>query len=233
MKAFSRLLSLVLCLCLIPLCAVFAESSVLESAPADPEIDAEELIESAAESAAESADGMIAEAPAAADTEGIPGIFVPEVFVPEVNAWCEMFLQHMAEEEGYDEETLTYLVGALTLYYDETIEYILYCDNEDHSVEMAFAYPSADQAGVDKQADTFALSIADNMNDTFRDLVATSMIMAMGMHDPDLDLMAVASFMDQGKFEGETYPLFDDYVLCLIHMSDGHNQYAVIRAAEK
>ena len=229
MKAFSRSLSLMLCLCLIPLCAVFAESSVLEAAPADTEKDAEELMEAASEAT----DGMIAEPPAdPADTEGIQGIFVPEVFVPEVNAWRELLIQHMAEEEGYDEETMTYLQDALTLYYDETIEYIIYCNNEDQSIEMAFAYSSADQAGLDKQADTFALSIADNINRSFRDVVATSMVMAMGLHDPDLDLMAVATFMDQGVFEGETYPLFDGYVLCLAHMPDGHYQYAVIHAPE-
>ena len=167
-----------------------------------------------------------AAAETAANTEQ-QAMFVPATLVPEVNAYMEMFVDRLGEQNGWDAEKIQQTKDDLTLYYTETQALFLYCDNEDWSVEMAFSY-TAGEPGVDTPADTFALRIRADVDSEIRNMLSVAMVMAMYLHEPGMDPMAVAEQMDQTEFLPQnTIPLFGDYSMTRV-LLDGYYQYCVL-----
>lgn len=155
-------------------------------------------------------------------------IFIPSVITDLVNAHMLRLSEHWGDQHGSTVEDVDSLKAALALTFTESQDYLMFYDNPDWSVEMTFAWPEGTEPDPDRPARTFSLAVKGTMEESVRKMMEAALVLAIADLAVDIDPVAVADFIDAGKFEGEEFPLFGDFALCLARLPDGYYHYAIL-----
>ena len=157
-------------------------------------------------------------------------IFTPNVIIPEINAYRQILIEHIGDEQGFSADKVQELQGQFALNPTDKMENMIYFGNADWSVEAGFYYADGG-ADADKPATTFSLVVSDKIDSTYRNVLAVSLLLAVSEHYPELDVSAAAKWLDEGKFEGEMFPLFDGYNLTLLKVENTY-QISILKTLE-